>query len=196
MTTKPFFTSIKALAFFTILLGIVYPLFIFISGQIFFRDKANGSIYIEQNTPRGSFLIAQEFTSAKYFQPRPSSINYNPLPSGGSNFSLTSSRLQNIYLNNKNKFISANNLSAGDSLPQEMLFASGSGVDPNISKLSAYLQAGRVSKARNFDKLHNEKLFSLIDSLSEYPQFGFLGCEVVNVLKLNIKLDNMSKQND
>ena len=70
-----------------------------------------------------------------------------------------------------------------------MLFASASGVDPHISKQAAYLQVPRIAKARSLNEIQTNKMYKTVDSLTEYPQFGFLGNEVVNVLKLNIKLD-------
>jgi K+-transporting ATPase ATPase C chain len=196
MYKKSILASIKALAIFTITLGILYPLIIFSIGQIFFHDKVNGSLYVANNQVRGSFLIGQKFTSGKYFWSRPSAIDYNPMPSGGSNLSLTSRQLLNQYEQNRKNFIAANYLTAADTLPQEMLFASASGVDSYISKRAALMQIERVSKARKFDKLHHDKLIQLVDSLAEYPQFGIFGCEVVNVLKLNINLDKLENTNE
>lgn len=188
--------SIKFFIFFTIVLGIIYPLSIYFAGQIFFRDKANGSLCIKNGKVIGSYLLGQKFTSDKYFWSRPSTIDYNPYPSGGSNLSQTSDTLLEQFEQRKNYFIKENMLSKSEQVPTEMLFASASGVDPDISKQSAIMQAKRVINARNFNKLQSVQLFNLIDSLTEPPQFGILGSEVVNVLKLNIKLDEMSKQNE
>lgn len=194
MLKKSLISSLKVLAVFTVMLGLIYPLLVYAIGQVFFFDKANGSLYIKNGVVKGSYLIAQNFESEKYFWPRPSSINFNPMPSGASNLGLTSKDLFMQYEKRKNNFSQKNILSAQTELPQEMLFASGSGVDPHISRVSAELQVERISKARNFDKLHKEKLHDLIDSLTEYPQFGILGSEVVNVLELNIKLDELSNE--
>ncbi len=186
-------SSLKFLIIFTVLLGAAYPFAIYFAGQIFFPDKANGSLFIQDGKIKGSYLIAQEFKDDKYFHPRPSAINYNPLPSGASNLSETSALLLKEYERRKKIFIQENSLSDPVKLPDEMLFASASGVDPDISKESAYLQTKRITNARNFNKLQGRQLLSLIDSVAEPPQFGVIGNEVVNVLKLNIKLDEMSK---
>lgn len=194
MLKKSLISSLKVLIIFTVMLGLIYPLVIYAIGQIFFYNKSNGSLYIKNGVVKGSYLIAQNFESEKYFWSRPSAVDYNPMPSGASNLGLTSKDLFMQYEKRKNNFVQKNFLGAQTELPMEMLFASGSGVDPHISKVSADLQVERISKVRNFDKLHKEKLNSLIDSLTEYPQFGILGSEVVNVLELNIKLDELSNR--
>jgi len=188
--------SLKFFIFFTILLGIIYPLFIYLSGQVFYQDKADGSLYIKKGKVIGSYLLGQKFTSDIYFWPRPSSIDYNPYPSSGSNLSMTSDSLLKLFEQRKILFIKNNMLSASSQIPSDMLFASASGVDPDISKESALLQAKRVIIARKFNKLQSEQLFDLINSLSRQPQFGIFGSETVNVLNLNIKLDEMSEQNE
>lgn len=184
--------SLKMLVLMTILTGIIYPLIIAAVGQIFFNDKANGSLYYKEEKVRGSFLLGQKFIDSTYFHPRPSVIDYNPMPSGASNLSLTSKVLLQQYEERKKNFSFTNSLKSTEQIPSEMLFASASGVDPHISKQSAYLQIPRVAAARNFSKENILELYKLIDSLAEYPQLGFLGDEVVNVLKLNIKLDDMN----
>lgn len=183
--------SLKFFVFFTILLGIIYPLTIYFAGQIFFPYKANGSLCTKNGKTIGSYLLGQRFTSDKYFWARPSAIDYNPYPSGGSNLSQTSNILLEKFKKRKNNFIKKNKLSKFDQIPPEMLFASASGVDPDISKESAIMQAKRVITARNFNKLQSEKLLKLINMISKPPQFGILGNDVVNVLKLNIQLDEL-----
>lgn len=176
----------------TILTGITYPLIIIAVGQIFFNDKANGSLYYKEEKIRGSFLLGQKFIDSTYFHPRPSEIDYNPMPSGASNLGLTSKVLFQQYEERSRNFSLRNSLKSTEQIPSEMLFASASGVDPHISKKAAYLQIPRVAAARNLSKENTLELYKLIDSCAEYPQLGFLGDEVVNVLKLNIKLDNMN----
>jgi K+-transporting ATPase ATPase C chain len=184
--------SLKMLLVMTILMGIVYPLFITLIGQIAFPDKANGSLYLKDGIVRGSFLLGQKFIDSTYFHPRPSVIDYNPMPSGASNWGLTSKVLLKQYEERKKNFYFTNSLKSTEQIPSEMLFASASGVDPHISKKAAYLQIPRVAAARNLSKENILGLYKLIDSFAEYPQLGFLGDEVVNVLKLNIKLDDMN----
>jgi len=185
--------SIKFFIFFTIVLGILYPLTIYIAGQVFFKNKADGSLYVKNGVVRGSYLLGQKFTSDKYFWPRPSAIDYNPYPSGASNLSQTSDTLLKQYKQRKNNFIKDNMLPEKTHVPSDMLFASASGVDPDISKESAILQTKRIIITRKFNKLQSDQLLNLINSLTKPSQFGILGHEVINVLKLNLKLDEMSK---
>ena len=186
---KEIVLSLKMLLLMTIMTGMIYPLFITAIGQIFFSNKANGSLYIKDGKVRGSFLLGQNFTDSTYFHSRPSAINYNPIPSGASNLGLTSKLLHEQFNERKSNFLLTNLLNAAEEVPAEMLFASASGVDPHISKQAAYLQVPRIVKARSLNEIQINKIYKIVDSLSEYPQFGFLGNEVVNVLKLNIKLD-------
>jgi K+-transporting ATPase ATPase C chain len=185
--------SVKILLFFTVITGIIYPVIIFGIGRMFFDDKANGSLVKESDRIVGSELLGQKFISRKYFWSRPSAIDYNPMPSGGSNLSLTSKVLVQQYKDNKAAFMKENLLKDTVAVPSEMLFSSASGVDPDISREAAYLQVKRISEARKFNSGQKQKLFNLIDSQTKSRQCGFLGEEVVNVLVLNIKLDEMSK---
>jgi K+-transporting ATPase ATPase C chain len=185
--------SIKILLFFTVITGIIYPVIIFGTGRIFFYNKANGSLVKGSNRIVGSELLGQKFTSRKYFWSRPSAIDYNPMPSGGSNLSLTSKVLFQQYNDNKASFMKDNLLKDNVIVPSEMLFSSASGVDPDITKESAYVQVKRISQARKFTEEQKQKLFILIDSQTRSRQFGFLGEEVVNILALNMILDEMSK---
>lgn len=188
---KEIVSSLNMLLLMTILMGIVYPLFITLIGQITFPEKANGSLYLKDGIIKGSFLLGQKFTGSTYFHPRPSVIDYNPMPSGASNLGLTSKVLFQQYEERRRNISLDNSLRSGEQIPGDMLFASASGVDPHISKKSAYLQIPRIAEARNLNDGKIRKLYNLVDSLTEYPQLGFLGEEVVNVLKLNIKLDEM-----
>jgi len=187
---KEIVLSFKMLLLMTILTGIIYTLFMTAIGQIFFNNKANGSLYYKDGMIRGSFLLGQGFTDSIYFHSRPSAIDYNPMPSGASNLGLTSKILRQQYKERKTKFLLTNMLDSTIQVPAEMLFASASGVDPHISKQAAYLQVPRIAKARALNEIQANKMFKTIDSLTENPQFGFLGNEVVNVLKLNIKIDS------
>jgi K+-transporting ATPase ATPase C chain len=185
--------SIKILLFFTVVTGIIYPLIIFGIGQMFFSNKANGSLVIDNNKVIGSKLLGQKFTSSKYFWSRPSAIDYNPMPSGGSNLSLTSQVLLQQYNDNKSAFMKENLLKDSASVPSDMLFASASGVDPDISGRAAFVQIKRISDARKFTGEQKQKLLELVESHIMRRQFGFLGEETVNVLELNMKLDEIGK---
>ncbi|NUM61493.1 MAG: potassium-transporting ATPase subunit KdpC [Ignavibacteriaceae bacterium] len=188
------YSSLKFLLLMTILTGVIYPLFMTLIAQIFFSDKANGSLYRINGEVRGSFLLSQNFTDSIYFHSRPSAINYNPMPSGASNLGLTSKLLHQQFEERKINFAASNSLIMEEQIPSEMLFASASGVDPHISLKAAYLQIPRIVRARNLDSKFLNNIYKLVDDNIEKADFGILGVERVNVLKLNILLDNLDKQ--
>ncbi|MEO8233360.1 MAG: potassium-transporting ATPase subunit KdpC [Ignavibacteriota bacterium] len=186
--------SFKIFLFMTLLTGIIYPLIITLIGQTIFPYQSNGSLIIKDNKVIGSELLGQNFADSIYFQPRPSAINYNPMPSGASNLGLSSALLKEQVNTRKVEFIKNNLLNDSVCVPSEMIFASGSGVDPHISVEAAKLQINRIIKSRNINSEDSKLLYNLIDSLREYPQFGVFGNQVVNVLSLNLKLDEVSEQ--
>lgn len=172
--------ALKIFIFMTILTGIVYPLLITAIAQFTMPTLANGSLIRHGEKIIGSALIAQNMTADRYFWPRPSAIDYDPMkPSGGSNLGPTSRKLQEIIEERKKK--------AGDHAPAEILYASGSGLDPHISLETAYFQIPRVAKARSKKE---EDLKNLVDSLSDRKQFGFLGTDYINVFILNLALED------
>lgn len=156
-----------------ILTGILYPALITIIAKTTMQKQAEGSFI----NNKGSTLIAQKFTSERYFWPRPSSIDYNALASGGSNLGPISPRLKKAVADRYAKF--------SEKPPTELLYASGSGLDPHISPESAYFQVARIAKVR---KLPEKNLNALV---ARHIQKQFLGRYVVNVLELNIALDEM-----
>ena len=188
------FSSLKFLLMMTILTGVIYPLFITLIAQLFFSEKANGSLYYKDDEVKGSFLLGQNFSDSIYFHSRPSAINYNPMPSGASNLGLTSKLLLQQFEERKIQFVSVNSLDSAQQIPSEMLFASASGVDPHISKQAAYLQIPRIIRTRNLDDEITNQIIKLVDENTERPELGFLGVERVNVLKLNISLDNLDNK--
>jgi K+-transporting ATPase ATPase C chain len=186
---KTLIISLKIFLFFTVITGIIYPLFVTGIAQVAYPAKANGSIIIKDKKAIGSELIGQQFDTIIYFSSRPSAISYNPLPSGGSNYGLTNIKLKNIVAERKKQFISFNQLDSLADIPSEMLFASASGLDPHISPEAALMQTNRVAKARNLNDLQKNQLITLVKSLIEYAQFGILGENRINVLRLNLKTD-------
>ena len=184
--------SLKIFLFFTVLTGIIYPLFVTGIAQLIFPGKANGSMILKDNKIIGSELIGQQFDSSIYFSSRPSAISYNPLPSGGSNYGLTSAKLKHTVDSLKKQFIIYNQLDSLTTIvPSEMVFASGSGLDPHISPAAALLQVDRIAKARNFNNIQKQKLAQCINDLKETPQFLCLGEERINVLLLNLETDKI-----
>jgi K+-transporting ATPase ATPase C chain len=188
---KPIVTALKIFLILTILTGIIYPLFITGTAQLFFPAKANGSFLFSRGKAVGSELIGQQFDSAGYFTSRPSAISYNPLPSGGSNYGLTNIKLRNQVEERKQQFISSNQLSLKTEVPSEMFFASASGLDPHISPKAALLQVNRIAKSRHFNEAQKEELKNDLKRSIIPPQFGLFGEHRVNVLMLNINLDKI-----
>jgi potassium-transporting ATPase KdpC subunit len=183
--------SLKSLLLFTLLTGIFYPLIITAISQVLFPWKSNGSLIIRDNKITGSKLIGQQFDSLRYFHSRPSMANYNALTSGGSNLSITNSKLKELVLRRKKQFFSENNTDSLLQVPAEMLFASASGLDPHISPEAALLQADRVAMARNYNEKQKESLKELIKNQTEKSQFFILGPKRVNVLLLNLMTDSI-----
>lgn len=183
--------SLKLLILFTLITGVLYPVLVYGIAEIFFPEKSNGSFLFKNGIKTGSTLISQEFKSEAYFHPRPSAIFFNPVPSGASNYGPLSLRLKERTDSLKRAYILQNNLNDTQRIPNDAVFASGSGCDPHISTENAKLQFERVSAFRNFDKTKKEKLILLIDKLTEAPQFGILGEERINILVLNSELDKL-----
>ena len=183
--------SLKMFLLFTILTGILYPFLITEAAQVIFPGKANGSLVLIDGKVAGSSLIGQQFNSERYFISRPSLINYNPIPSAGSNLSLTSTKLRQTVDLRKEEFSSFNKLDSNTVIPSEMLFASASGLDPHISVKAAMLQVERVVQARQFNTNQRSELLNLIKNLTEKPQLLVLGEERVNVFLLNLNIDKI-----
>ena len=188
---KTLIISLKIFLFFTVLTGVIYPLFVTGIAQLVFPAKANGSLIVKNNQVIGSELIGQQFDSAIYFSSRPSAVAYNPLPSGASNYGLTNDKLKNLVAERRRNFNTFNQLDSLTEIPSEMLFASASGLDPHISPEAALLQVNRIASARNFNADQKQKLIECVKENAEAPQFFFLGESRINVLILNLKLDEM-----
>ena len=178
--------SLRLMIVFTILTGLVYPLLVTGVAQWAFPDQANGSLIGRDGQVVGSALLAQPFTSDWYFWPRPSAADFATVPSGASNLGPTSAALQSKVEARAKAFHAANHLSDDTPVPADMLFASGSGLDPHISPVAARLQVGRVASARG---LSEDQVLAVVARMIEQPQLGFLGEPRVNVLRLNLALD-------
>jgi len=178
---KTILQAIRLTLILTVITGTVYPLVITLASQILFHAQANGSLITDQShAVIGSKLLAQPFSNPRYFWPRPSAANYATVASGASNLGPTSAALQ--------KAIAANRQQFGNDAPAEMLTASASGLDPDISPEAARLQVPRVAAARHLDEA---KIHFLVDRLSQAPQLGILGEPRINVLALNLALDTL-----
>jgi potassium-transporting ATPase KdpC subunit len=183
--------ALKLLLIMTVLTGIIYPLVMTGLVQLTNPVKANGSMLMKNGKIIGSVLLGQKFDSSIYFWSRPSAIAYNPVPSGASNYGPTSDTLKKLVAARRLLFAKLNSIQNISDVPEEMICASGSGLDPHISPLAALLQVDRVTKARNFNSAQKQKLTDLIHEVTEKPQFGLFGGERINVLVLNIRLDEI-----
>lgn len=179
--------NIRMFLWMTFLTGILYPLLITAIAQLTMKQRADGDLLSSKEKTVGVTLIAQKFESDKYFWPRPSSIDYNPLPSGGSNLGPTSVALKKAVEERQEKILKAHHTDK-DKIPAELLFSSGSGLDPHISIPAAYFQIDRVAKSRG---LQNSDVKQLVDQMVIKRRFGFLGEACVNVLLLNRALDEI-----
>lgn len=191
-------TSIVAMALFTVVLGVVYPLAVAAVGQFAFRSQANGSIVTDASgTPVGSSLIGQSFTTAdgtadaRYFQSRPSVAGdgYDAMASSGSNLGPTSEELATLIAQRRAAIAALDGVSA-ESIPNDAVTASGSGLDPDISVAYAEVQINRVATARGVSA---SSVRDLVASMVEARPLGFLGDETVNVLALNRALDRAAR---
>lgn len=188
---KILINSLTSLILFTIITGIIYPLLITGVSKLFFSYQADGSLIKVNDKVVGSELIGQKFDKAIYFSSRPSAVDNNPMPSGATNWGPTSDTLKKTVEMRRKNYESSNNLTQNIYIPDDAIFASGSGVDPDVSVENAKLQVNRISKARNFDDNKLKKLEELVNSMISKPQLGILGEYRINVLKLNMMLDKL-----
>lgn len=171
----------------SLLTGFFYPAAVTVLAQLIFPHQANGSIiYMTDGTPTGSALIGQPFSDPKYFWTRPSAtadFPYNALASGGSNLGPTNKELIRQVAE---RVKSLRESGIHGSVPADLVKASGSGLDPNISPEAALIQITRISKVRNIPEA---ELLRLVKKHTGGRQLGFLGAPRVNVLELNLALD-------
>jgi K+-transporting ATPase ATPase C chain len=175
-----------------VLCALIYPLVLLGIGQLLMPERANGSMVADnQGTIVGSRLIAQPFTSAKYFRPRPSAVSYNAAATGGSNWGASNPNLRKRV---------ADQLAGTDSegqapIPSDLVLASGSGVDPHITVKGAEYQVDRVANAwatelgREISEVRIE-VTTILQDHTEAPLAGLAGPELINVLETNLALQS------
>jgi K+-transporting ATPase ATPase C chain len=181
--------SVALTLVFAVLLCGAYPLAVWAGAQALFPAKANGSLITDKDgTVRGSALLAQNFSSAKYFQPRASAAGtgYDATSSSGTNLGPTSQKLNDSVKAAVAAYRAANGLDANAEIPADAVTSSASGLDPHISVANALIQSSRVAKARS---LPLEKVRLLMDQCTDGRGLGVLGEAGVNVLRLNVALD-------
>ena len=179
--------ALALFAAFFLIVGIAYPLLVFIAGNLLFPKAAQGSlVYSQSGALTGSAIIGQMFSSPGYFWPRPSSTfgtEYNASSSGGSGIAISGKQHAEEM---KKAALAYGIVGAENKLESGMVTSSASGLDPDISMENARLQAARVAKARGISEAD---VIALVDSTAEHPDFGIFGTTRVNVLLLNLALD-------
>lgn len=179
-----------------VLTGVLYPGVVTGLARVLFPKQADGSLVTVNGHVVGSALIGQAFTRPEYFHPRPSAAGagYDPTASSGTNKGPTDAKLADTLISQRMDSVVTVEGGVRGTIPADMVTASGSGLDPDISPANAQLQVARVARARGAD---SAALRALLDAHTQGRQFGFLGESRVNVLLLNIAVDSafpMTKQ--
>lgn len=171
----------------TVVFGVIYPLTVTVLAQALFHDRANGQLIQKDGKIVGSRIIGQTFTAPGYFAPRPSSAGtgYDPMSSGGSNLAPTNQKLLDRIKGDVQRLHAEN---PNVPIPVDLVTASGSGLDPEISPAAAEFQIPRVARSRSMSE---ETLRSLVQKHTKGRDLGFLGEPRVNVLELNLELDKL-----
>ena len=184
--------SIVATIFFAIILCGLYPLIVYGAAQLLFPHQANGSLLVDKSGAiRGSALLAQNFTGAQYFHPRPSAAGangYDATSSGGSNLGPTSSNLVANITQNIANYRAENNLATNTPVPADAVTESASGLDPHISVANAEIQIPRVVKSRGISE---DRMHELVKQNTSGRDLGVFGELRVNVMTLNFALDQL-----
>lgn len=179
-------SALKMFLWMIVVTGIAYPFLIFGIARLVLKHRSEGDIIVNNGQVVGARLIGQRFKGDGYFWSRPSAVDYNGLASGGSDMGPTSLKLKRLVEERRK---------GNKEMPSQLLFASGSGLDPHISPQTARYQVDRIVKARGWDKLlGKQKLQQLITDKTEGRRFGVIGVPVVNVLELNLALDELKIQ--
>lgn len=185
---KTLLQSLLLLVVFTVLTGIVYPVVVTGVAQLCCRQQAQGSLIERDGRPIGSALFGQPFDQPRYFWPRPSATTpqpYNGASSGGSNLGPTNpAQLDAVRM--RVAALQQADPSNRQPVPVDLVTASASGLDPEISPAAAEYQVGRVARARGIDPA---RLSALIQAHTQGRQWGIFGEPRVNVLELNLALD-------
>lgn len=177
---KTFLSSLRLLAVLTVITGLLYPLAVWAVGRTFFRHAAEGSLLVHHGHKVGSALLAQKTTDPRYFWPRPSAGDYATVASGASSQAWTNAKLVTAIAERRTSLGGAGNL------PADLLTASGSGLDPDLSPAGIRAQSARVAQAR---RLANDQLPALDELIARHTTSGQLSPARINVLELNLALD-------
>ncbi|MGM0442512.1 MAG: potassium-transporting ATPase subunit KdpC [Elusimicrobiota bacterium] len=187
-TGKHIIVSLKLVIAGIIIFALVYTLFLTGVGQLLWPGKIRGSIVKYDGEKVGSEIIGQNFAGSKYFHGRPSSINYNALKSAGANLAPNNPKLK-VRVQNDLKKIGATNINT-QKVPAVLVTESGSSLDPHLTPEAAYFQVPRISDETG---LKSEQLNAIIKKYTQSRLLGLFGNERVNVLKLNLEIANILK---
>lgn len=172
-------------ALLVVICGLLYPALATVMGGLLFPHQASGSLIERDGRVVGSSLVAQPFADARYLQPRPSAANYDPRALSGSNLASSNPALRERMVKDSAAVAARDGVPA-QSVPAELISASGSGIDPHLSPQAAQVQVARVAQARG---LSPEAVAALVRSHVQRRTWGVLGEPRVNVLELNLALD-------
>lgn len=168
---------------------VIYPLIIWVIAQAA-PAKGKGETVTASSKTVGYKLVGQKFTDDRYFNSRPSAVDYNASGSGGSNKGPTNPDYLRTVADRIDTFLVHNPGIKKEDIPSELVTASGSGLDPDLSPAAAYVQVKRIAHTRNISE---QKLNDLIAKNIQQPLLGLFGTAHINVLQLNIELDNMKE---
>jgi K+-transporting ATPase ATPase C chain len=185
---RDFLVSIRLLVVMTVLLGILYPFLTYGIGMVCFPEQAQGSLIKKGDVIVGSTLLAQKWTKPGFFKSRPSAGDYQTIPSGASNLSATSSALSDAV---ETRLTENPGLTGREVGAVDLLTASGSGLDPDLSPDAVKLQIDRVVTERHLSAIGKEKIVHLIDDMTKERTLGVFGMPRVNILELNLALESM-----
>lgn len=169
-----------------LLFGVGYHSLVWSVGRLCFPEQAEGSLVRRSDgSVIGSSLIAQQFTRAEYFHPRPSGVDYNAASTGGTNFGPSNPDHLKVVRERLDAVAKQEGIEPAK-VPSEMITASGAGLDPHIPPSGAAIQVARVAKSRNADR---DRIEELVRSHTEVLYLGVFGRARINVLALNLALD-------
>ncbi|MBI5423157.1 MAG: potassium-transporting ATPase subunit KdpC [Opitutae bacterium] len=177
---KTIFAAFRLFVVLTLLTGLAYPLAVWAIGRAFFRDAAEGSLVHRDGQLVGAALLAQKTTDPRYFWPRPSAGDYATVASGASNQAWTSAALAKSIADRRAAY------APQADVPAELLTASGSGLDPDLSADAARFQIDRIATARHLTPAQRNTLVELV---AQHTEGGQLSPARINVLRLNLALN-------
>ncbi len=179
-----FLPALKLTGILILICSVLYPLLISLAGKLS-PGQGDGATISLNGKVVGYANIGQKFTDDRYFQGRPSAVDYNAAGSAGSNKAPSNKEYLGLVQNRIDTFLVHNPEVRKAKIPSELVTASGSGLDPHISVNAAKIQVPRIARLRHKNQ---EELYLLIDGLTEKPFLGLFGPEKINVLKLNLAL--------